>query len=131
MRIMQLMDNLERQFSRAGLTVSRTGRESLSVANGANGLSISYRLFDYSSPKGGVDGKQHPFLGMFGTQPGDVVLKSSVSVEDSILDVIDSAVAAQVLVVLASLGNDICLENSDASFSLVVRPNLDHPGMGV
>lgn len=131
MRTIRIMDNLERQLSRAGLSVTRTDRESISIVNGANLLKVSYELFGFSSPKGGVDGKQHPFLGMHGVQPGSLVLTSSMHVAGSVADVIDSDVAAKVLVILASFGNDIILRNDDASFELKLFPNVDHPGMGV
>lgn len=125
----KVLDKLYRNLKQLGFTVSY-GDESVVVDNGSNDLTLSYVDAVVQAPMGGVDGSVTPFLGIGVAKPGKIKVKSASSASDDITDVMDSAVAAQVLVMVAGFANDIVLENSDASFSEELRGHADLLGMG-
>lgn len=128
--VAQIMAKVARNCTQLGLTVNSLTGSAVVVENGSNDLTVSYVSAAILTPQGGVDGSASPFLGIGITNPGVLKLKSSSTAADAISDVLDSVVAAQVLKVLAGFGNDILLENSDATFSQTLRGNPDLLGMG-
>ena len=128
--VAQIMAKVARNCAQLGLTVNSNSGQAVVIENGSNDLTVSYVAASILAPMGGVDSSASPFLGLGVVNPGSLKLKSSSTAADSIADVLDSVVAAQVLKVLAGFGNDIVLENSDATFSATLRGNPDLVGMG-
>ena len=128
--VAQIMAKVARNCAQLGLTVNSNTGLAVVIENGSNDLTVSYVAASIQAPMGGVDGSASPFLGLGVVAPGQLKLKSSSTAADSIADVLDTVVAAKVLQVLASFGNDIVLENSDATFAATLRGNPDMLGMG-
>lgn len=127
----QILDKLARNAEMLGLTVNSRGASgSFVVENASNDLTVDYVDASIASPMGGVSDAAAPFLGIGIANPGKIRIKSAISTADTIADVLDSAVAAKVLAMCAALANNIVLENSDAAFSLELRGNPDHIGLG-
>lgn len=127
----QILAKLARNARQIGLTVNSESQTAVVVENGSNDLTISYVDASFSpSVVGGVDGSVSPYLGIGVGNPGKIKIKSASTANDDMSDILDSAVAAQVLALCASMANDILLENSDASFSASLRGHSDLLGMG-
>jgi hypothetical protein len=127
----QVLQKLARNAKMVGLTVNSESQVAVVIENGSNDLTLSYVDASFSpSVVGGVDASVSPFLGIGVGAPGKVKIKSASNASGDITDVMDSAVAAQVLALCASLANDVRLENSDASFSADLRGHSDLLGMG-
>lgn len=127
--VAQIMAKIARNCEQRGLTVVNSG-STLVVDNGSNDLTISYVAASIDLPMGGVSPASSPFLGVGVVAPGTLKCKSASTAGDAITDVLDSLTAAKVLCVLVGIGNDILLENSDATFSQTIRGNADLLGMG-
>lgn len=128
----QVLDKIARNAAQMGLTVnSRGSANEVVIENGSNDLTVSYVDASIQSPMGGVDGSSSPFLGIGIGNPGKIKIKSAISTNDNMSDIIDSAVAAQVLAMCAWHANDILLENSDAAFSASLRGSADQIGLGM
>lgn len=128
--VAQIMAKIARNCAQLGLTVNSNSGQAVVIENGSNDLTVSYVAASIQAPMGGVDPAVSPFLGVGVVNPGSLKLKSSSTASDTIADVLDTTVAAQVLKVLAGFGNDIILENVDATFSATLRGNPDLVGMG-
>lgn len=127
----QILAKLARNAKNLGLTVNSQSQSAVVIENGSNDLTISYVDASFSpSVVGGVDPSNSPYLGIGTNRPGKIQIKSSSSASDDMTDILDSAVAAQVLAMCASMANDIRLENSDISFSAELRGHSDLRGMG-
>lgn len=127
----QILQKLARNAKMLGLTVNSESQTAVVIENGSNDLTISYVDASFSpSVVGGVDSSVSPYLGIGVGNPGKVKIKSASTANDNITDVIDSAVAAQVLAMCAALANDIVLENVDATFSATLRGHSDILGLG-
>jgi hypothetical protein len=128
--VAQIMAKIARNCVQLGLTVNSQTGSTVVVKNASNDLTVSYVAAAIDLPMGGVSPASSPFLGVGIVNPGQLKLKSSSTAADAITDVLDSVVAAKLLTVLVSVGNDILLENSDATFSAVLRGHPDLLGMG-
>jgi hypothetical protein len=117
-----ILHKMARNAKMLGLTVNSESATAVVIKNGSNDLTISYVDASFSpSVVGGVDDSVSPFLGIGAANPGKMKIKSSSTANDNMTDIIDSAVAAQVLAMV---------ENSDASFSATLRGHSDLLGMG-
>jgi hypothetical protein len=126
-----ILQKLARNAKQLGLTVNSESQTAVVIENGSNDLTISYVDASFSPAMvGGVDGSVSPFLGIGVGNPGRIRIKSASTANDNMTDILDSAVAAQVLAMCASMANDIILENSDATFSAVLRGHSDLIGLG-
>lgn len=128
--VAQIMAKIERNARMLGLTVVSSSGTSVVIDNASNDLTISYVAPTITAPMGGVDPASSPYLGVGVVQPGVIKVKSAITTNDSILDVIDSDVAVKVLHMLGSFANDKLLENSDAAWSLTLRGHPDLLGLG-
>jgi hypothetical protein len=128
--VAQIMAKIARNCAQLGLTVNSNSGQAVVIENGSNDLTISYVAAAIDLPMGGVSPASSPFLGVGIVNPGQLKMKSSSTAADTIADVMDSLVAAKVLCVLVGIGNDIVLENSDATFVANIRNNPDNLGMG-
>jgi hypothetical protein len=114
-----------------GLTLNSESATEFVVENGSNDLTVSYENLPVSpAVLGGVDPSVSPFLGIGVGAPGKIKIKSSINTNTSVTDVLNSEVAAKLLALCASMANDIILENSDASWSMMIRGHSDLLGMG-
>lgn len=127
----QVLDKISRDLAQLGIANTRGSANEVIVANGSNQLTVSYVAASIQLPLGGVDGAVSPFLGIGIANPGKLKLKSSSTAADSIADVIDSTTAAQILANMAGHANDIVLENSDATYSQLIRAHADMRDMGM
>lgn len=128
--VAQIMAKIARNCAQRGLTVNSNSGSAVVIENGSNDLTVSYVAASIDLPMGGVSPASSPFLGVGVVSPGQLKLKSASTATDTIADVLDTTVAATVLAVLVGLGNDIVLENVDATFSATIRGNADLLGMG-
>jgi len=126
-----ILHKLARNAKMLGLTVVSETSQAVVISNASNNLTISYVDASMTpSVVGGVDDTVSPFLGIGTANPGKIKIKSSSTANDNMTDILDSAVAAQVLQMCSALANNIILENSDASFSAELRGHSDLIGMG-
>jgi hypothetical protein len=126
-----ILHKLARNAKMLGLTVNSESQSAVVIDNGSNDLTISYVDASFSpSVVGGVDSSVSPYLGIGVGNPGKIKIKSASTAADNMTDILDSAVAAQVLAMCASLANDIVLENSDATFTATLRGHSDIIGLG-
>ena len=126
-----ILQKLARNAKMLGLTVNSESQTAVVIENGSNDLTISYVDASFSpSVVGGVDPATSPWLGIGVGNPGKVKIKSAINTAGDMTDILDSAVAAKVLAMVAALANDIRLENSDASASADIRGHADVLGLG-
>lgn len=126
-----ILHKLARNAKMLGLTVNSESQSAVVIENGSNDLTISYVDASFSpSVVGGVDSSVSPFLGIGVGNPGKIKIKSAINTAGDMTDILDSAVAAKVLAMVAALANDISLENSDASASADIRGHSDIIGLG-
>lgn len=126
-----ILHKMARNAAMIGLTVNSESQSAVVIENGSNDLTISYVDASFSpSLVGGVDDSVSPYLGIGTANPGKMKIKSSISAGSNMSDILDSAVAAQVLQMISALANDIILENGSASFSATLRGHSDLLGMG-
>lgn len=126
-----IIGKLARNAHMLGLTVLSQDHDKFVVDNGSNDLTVSYEEASFSpSVVGGVDDMTNPFLGAGTLAPGKIKIKSvNASTIPSITDVIDSSVAAQLLVICSSMGNDVILENG-STIVTTLRGHSDLLGVG-
>jgi hypothetical protein len=106
-----ILQKMARNATMLGQTVVSQSQTAVVIANGSNNLTISYAAAVFSPPVvGGVDDTISPFLGIGVGNPGQLVLQSASGT--SVATVIDGAIAAQVLCMLAALANDIIIANN-------------------
>lgn len=129
MATLKMLDKFARNCEQLGLTVTRDA-DTVVIDNGANDLTISLVDASILKPMGGVDPAVSPFLGIGVAAPCTIKVKSVVHAADTVVDVIDSAIAAQVFRVVAGFANDVTLENGDAGYVLTLRGSVDLIGMG-
>lgn len=129
--VAQIMAKIARNCAQHGLTVNSNNGQAVVVENGSNDLTVSYVAAAIDLPMGGVSPASSPFLGIGVVNPGQLKLKSASTAADTIADVMDSLVAAKLLHILSGMGNDIVLENSDATYTATIRGNPDNLGMGM
>lgn len=115
----QIVAKLARNAQSLGLTVvsqsfAGDGIAQAVISNGSNNLTITYLLASIQSPMGGVNGNVSPFLGIGVANPGQIVIQSTATGADTIADVIDGQVAAQVLQLCSGMANNIWLCNGTA-----------------
>jgi hypothetical protein len=125
-----IMNKIARQAQVRGLTVNSNTGTAVNIENGSNDLTITYVTPSILAPMGGVDNTVSPFLGIGTVNPGSLKMKSSISTNSNITDVIDGVVAATVQKILDGFSNDLILENANASFSVTIRGDADLLGMG-
>ena len=126
-----ILHKLARNAKMLGLTVNSESQSAVVIENGSNDLTISYVDASFSpSVVGGVNSSVSPFLGIGVGNPGKIKIKSAINTAGDMTDILDSAVAAKVLAMVAALANDISLENSDASASADIRGHSDIIGLG-
>lgn len=124
----QILDKIERNMKQRGYgsSVTRTSAESLDVA----GLTVSYVEKDVSSPMGGVDDTQSPFLGVGTAAPGALKIKGDAG-ENTLAAVLGDAVDAVLLAECAGKANDIIVEAGDTTAELVrIAGHADVLGLG-
>ena len=126
----QILAKIARNAEQIGLTVNSASDSAVVIENGSNDLTVSYVAASAQSPMGGVDGSVSPFLGIGIAKPGKIKIKSSSTAADNMSDILDSAIAAKVLMLAAGFANNILLENSDATFSAELPGHPDLIGMG-
>lgn len=127
----QILAKIARNAKQIGLTVNSESQTAVVIENGSNDLTISYVDASIQSPMGGVSDSASPFLGIGIANPGKIKIKSAISTNDNMSDVIDSLVAAKVLALCAGHANNILLENSDAAFTGEIPGHPDLLGMGM
>jgi hypothetical protein len=136
--ITSIMNKVARNAQVLGLVVASQTPNTVVIQDGAATLTVGYALAAIQSPMGGVDPAISPFLGIGIANPGQLTLTSSNS-GGAVADVIDSAVAAQVLCMLAWFANDIILADATTPISLTngyaqgiarIRGDSDNLGMG-
>jgi hypothetical protein len=125
-----ILDKLARNLDQLNIGESRGANNSVIVSNGSNNLTISYVPASIQAPMGGVDDTISPFLGIGTNNPGQLLIKSSISTSSNVSDVIDGQVAAQVLAMVAGMANDIILQNSSALQVAYIRGTVDLLSMG-
>jgi hypothetical protein len=124
-----ILDKIARNCTMLGLTATRSG-DTVIVENGSNDLTISLVEASIMKPMGGIDPMVSPFLGIGIGNPCTIKVKSAISTADSIVDVVDSAVAVKLIKLLGGFTNDIRLENSDAAYTLEMRGHAEMIGVG-
>jgi hypothetical protein len=131
-----ILDKIARNATQLGLTVTR-GASSVTIENGSNDLVISYVDAVIASPMGGIDGNTSPFLGIGTVNPGKIKIAGAgvnTANPGTVAELIDSAVAAQVLVIVCGFGNDLQLFNANAGagadLDIEIRAFADLRGMG-
>jgi hypothetical protein len=129
--VAQIMAKIARNCEQLGLTVNSNTGAAVVIENASNDLTISYVAAAIDLPMGGVSPASSPYLGVGVVAPGVLKLKSSSTAADAITDVLDSVVAAKVFKVLVNMGNDVLLENSDATFTTTIRGHAEVLGMGM
>ena len=126
-----ILHKMARNAKMLGLTVNSESQTAVVIENGSNDLTISYVDASFSpSVVGGVDSSVSPYLGIGVGNPGKLKIKSAINTAGTAADVVNTAIAAQVLAMVAALANDIVIENSDASFSATLRGHSDLLGLG-
>jgi hypothetical protein len=126
-----ILDKLARNLDQFGIVETRGAQNSVIVFNGGtNILTISYVAAQIQAPMGGVDDTLSPFLGIGTNNPGTILIKSSISTDSDVGDVIDGQVAAQVFAMVCGLANDIVLQNSSALQVAYIRGTVDLLSMG-
>jgi hypothetical protein len=126
----QILAKIARNAKQIGLTVNSESQTAVVIENGSNDLTVSYVDASIQSPMGGVSDASSPFLGIGIANPGKIKIKSAISTNDNMTDILDSVVAAKVLALCAGKANNIILENSDAAFSAEIPGHPDLLGMG-
>jgi len=128
--ITSIMNKVARNAQQMGLVVTAQDASSVTISNGSNNLKVGYILASIQQPQGGVDPSVSPFLGIGIANPGQLSLTSAIHTGAAMSDIIDSAVAAQVLAILSGFANDIVLSNDNASFTARIRGTVDMLNMG-
>lgn len=124
-----IIGKLARNAHMLGLTVLSQDHDKFVVDNGSNDLTVSYEEASFNpSVVGGVDDMTNPFLGAGTLAPGKIKIKS-VNTATNIGAVIDGSVAAQLLVICSSMGNDVILENG-STIVTTLRGHSDLVGVG-
>ena len=126
----QILAKIARNAKQMGLTVNSESSTAVVIENGSNDLTISCVDASIQSPMGGVSDSASPFLGIGIANPGKIKMKSAISTNDNMTDVVDSLVAAKVLAICTRFANNVLLENSDAAFSGEIQGHPDLVGMG-
>ena len=127
---LKILDKIERNCKQLGLTIVSRTATAVVVDNASNDFTISLVDASILAPMGGVDPAVSPYLGIGVAAPCLIKMKSAISTNDTIADVLDSVIAAQVLRLLCGFANDIVLENSDISFTTTLRGHVDVIGLG-
>jgi hypothetical protein len=130
MNKVQIIAKIARKAGLSGLTVNSNTGLSLVIENGSNDLTISCVDATIAAPLGGIDPANSPYLGIAMSNPGFIKIKSTISTEDTIVDVLDSVVAAKIYAICCGFGNLVILENSDAAFTTTINPNADLVNVG-
>jgi hypothetical protein len=125
-----ILDKLARNLDQLGIGETRGANNSVIVSNGSNNLTISYIASTLQAPMGGVDDTVNPYLGIGTVNPGQILIKSSISTSSNITDVIDGQVAAQTFAMVSGMANDIVLQNSSALQVAYIRGTVDLLVMG-
>lgn len=125
-----ILQKMARNAQQMGLTVNSQSQTAVVIENGSNDLTISYQAAVMTpSVVGGIDPTVSPFLGIGVGNPGQMVI-TSPGTAGTVAGVIDSAVAAQVLAMVAALANDIILADSTHASICQLRGHSDLLGMG-
>lgn len=125
-----ILQKMARNAQMLGQTVVSQSQTAVVIANGSNNLTIGYQAAVMTpSVVGGIDPTVSPFLGIGVGNPGQVTLSSATGT--TVPTLIDGAVAAQVLCMLAALANDIILLSDDGVTQLArIRGQSDIIGLG-
>lgn len=106
-----ILQKMARNATMLGQTVVSQSQTAVVIANGSNNLTISYAAAVFNpAVVGGVDPTVSPYLGIGVGNPGQLVLQAANGT--TVATVIDGAIAAQVLGMLAALANDIIIANN-------------------
>lgn len=125
-----ILHKLARNAAMLGLTVNSESQTAVVIENGSNDLTISYVAASFSpSVVGGIDDTVNPYLGIGVGNPGQIAI-TGPGTAGTVAGVIDSAVAAQVFAMCASLANDIVIADSTHASITVVRGHSDLIGLG-
>jgi hypothetical protein len=130
----QILDKLARNAEVMGLSVLTRGASSSVVLTPTAGpvIEVTYVAASHQSPMGGVDGSSTPFLGIGIAAPGHLLFKSDSAASGDMTDIFhESGVALKLLGLCMAFGNDVVVENDDASVALRMRPSADHIGLGM
>lgn len=136
--ITSIMNKVARNAQVMGLTVASQTASTVVIQDSSATLTVGYALAAIQYPMGGVDPTVSPYLGIGIANPGQLTLTSSNS-GGTVADVIDSAVAAQVLAMLAWFDNDIILADATTPITTTngyaqgiarIRGDSDLIGMG-
>jgi len=127
--VTSIMNKVARNAQEIGLVVASQTANTVVISNGGNNLTVSYILASILPPMGGVDPQISPYLGIGIANPGQISLQSATGT--TIPGLIDGAVAAQLLAMLAGFANDIVLLSDDGSTQLArLRGSSDLLNMG-
>ena len=130
------LDKIKRNLDILGISSTRNASD-VTVENGSNDLVITYVDADIQKPMGGVDDAVNPFLGIGVANPGKLQIEGA-GINDagdaSVSDLIDSSIAAQVLVMVSGSANDVILKQANAGAGAdleeEIRGHADLLGMG-
>ena len=130
------LDKIKRNLDQLGISATR-GASDITVENGSNDLVITYVDADIQSPMGGVDDSSNPFLGIGVANPGKLQIEgagiNSASAA-AVSDLIDTEIAAQVLLVVSGSANNVLLAQANAGagadLDVELRGHADLLGMG-
>lgn len=125
----QILFKLARNAKMLGLTVNSQTQTEFVVENGSNDLTVTYAKAELSpAVVGGVDPNVSPWLGIGTATPGRLVIRGAGAANMAAL--LDTAVAAQVLAMVAALANDIELRDQSDAVLAVLRGHPERPTLG-
>lgn len=124
-----ILQRIARNAKMRGLVVNSESQTAVVIENGSNDITISIADAVFSPTMvGGVDSTVSPFLGIGIGNPGTLVMKSVAGVDVSTM--VDTAVAATVLCMLASFANSIELRTAADAVLASVRGIADIVNLG-
>jgi hypothetical protein len=130
----QILDKIARNAGMVGLSVVTRGSAGEVILTPAAGpvVTVSYVAAVIQQPMGGVDKDSSPFLGIGIAAPGSLLLKSASSASGDMTDIFhESGAALKLLALCMAFGNDVVVENDDASVQARLRGHPDMIGVGM
>ena len=131
-----ILDKIARNMEQRGYTADRVG-DTVVVENASNDLVVTYTPKDVQSPMGGVSDAASPFLGIGIAGPGSITITGAgvnTANPATVGELIDSAVAAELLHEVSGFANDINLANANAgagaALAVTIRGSADALGLG-
>ena len=126
----QILRKIARNLKMLAIDAEMVG-DTVVVSNGASNIVVSYVDAAIAGPVGGVDGNSNPFLGMGVSYPGQIKIASSDVAAATVADVLNSAIAAQVLAVSAGFANDMLVVDGSDETIAYLRGHADRRGLGM